>query len=630
MKRLFIYRILLLLVGATVIFASCTKDTANVRLPQRLATTQSQNLKSDAATVVGFVVAAGDGFIEKGICYNTATAPTISNNKVAYTGQNSTATFNVTLTGLNYATKYYARAYATTESGTIYGDEITFKTLSVVPKLTTAVITAITGTTATGGGNITDNGGEVVTARGICWSTKPAPTTADSKTTDDKGNGVFASNMTNLLGKTTYYVRAYATNSIGTAYGNEVSFTTLVAVPTLTTTAVTGVTAAGAVTGGNITFDGGGAVTARGVCYSTSANPVITDKITSNGTGSGAYASTITGLNVATLYHVRAYATNSAGTAYGPDVTFMTYPTVLYALGDGTTAGWNANTTVKIDQSSTPGVYSATIDLIGLKGLKFISTPGQWQPQWGQLPGGAAGKLGANLGGGTDPDAITTPATSAKYKVTVDLSNMTYKIEPLFPAELYMIGDGVGSWDWANTNLPMVPVHSHPNLFWKIVWMNATGEFKFAPQKAWVNDFGKTGDAVNGVYDKGGSNIPVPGTAGYYMVVVDLTTNKIAIAAPKVYLMGNTIGSWDTANPAGLFTADNANSVLKITKSMTANEVRLYAWHPWFTDWWQSEFIILNGKIAFRGTGGDQTRVSVTEGSHTISLNFKTGDGTIQ
>ncbi len=149
------------------------------------------------------------------------------------------------------------------------------------------------------------------------------------------------------------------------------------------------------------------------------------------------------------------------------------------------------------------------------------------------------------------------------------------------------------------------------------------GGFKFAPQRDWINDFGSTGSAVGGVFNKGGDNIPVPGTAGYYMVVVDLTANKIAIADPKVYLMGNTIGSWDTSNPAGLMTVDNANSVIKITKTLAADDVRMYAWHPWFTDWWQSEFIVLNSKIEFRGTGNDQTRVGVTAGSHTVSLNFK-------
>ena len=150
-----------------------------------------------------------------------------------------------------------------------------------------------------------------------------------------------------------------------------------------------------------------------------------------------------------------------------------------------------------------------------------------------------------------------------------------------------------------------------------------------AHEKAWGNDFGKAGSATGGIYNKGGENIPVPGIAGYYMVVVDLTTNKISIADPKVYLIGNTIGSWDTGNAAGLFTVDNANSLVTITKTLAADNLRMYAWHPWFDQWWQSEFNIFSGKIVFRGTGNDQAAVPVTAGSHKIDLNFKTGDGAV-
>jgi hypothetical protein len=534
MKRKSIYRILAILVTATILFSACTKDTADVTLDPKVTTTQSLGITSSTATVVGFVVAEGDGFNEKGVCYNTATAPTVANTKVAYTGQTKTATFNVTLTGLTFATKYYARAYATGPNGTIYGEESTFTTLPVVPTVTTADITAITSFTATGGGNVTALGGANVTARGICFGIKTSPTIADGKTTD--------------------------------------------------------------------------------------------------GTGMGAFTSSLKGLKHNTTYYVRAYATNSAGTGYGPEVTFKTaaLPDAIYALGDGTEAGWDNTKAIKISQTATPGIYEGILVLTAAKSMKFIQTLGAWQPQWGQATGQAAGILGANLGGGSDPDAVTTPATGGNYKVTVDLGAMTYKVVAAYPSALFMIGDGVGGWSWDSVDLPMIPVNSHPNLFWKIVWLEASGGFKFAPQKEWKDDFGSTGSATAGVYAKGGDNIPVPGTAGYYMVVVDLTANKIAIADPKVYLIGNTIGSWDTANAAGLFTVDNANSVVTITKTLAADELRMYAWHPWFTDWWQSEFIILDGKIAFRGTGGDQSRVAVTAGSHTVNLNFKTGAGTIQ
>jgi uncharacterized protein (TIGR02145 family) len=108
----------------------------------------------------------------------------------------------------------------------------------------------ITSTSATSGGNITNNGGTLVTHRGIVWSTSPNPTTANSSTNDGSGSGNYTSNLTALNANTTYYVRAYATNSAGTAYGNEVSF--------ITTTS-----------GGGIITNPGAGVTSDGYTYSS-------------------------------------------------------------------------------------------------------------------------------------------------------------------------------------------------------------------------------------------------------------------------------------------------------------------------------------------------------------------------
>jgi len=99
--------------------------------------------------------------------------------------------------------------------------------ISAIPTITTSSVTSIAQTTATSGGNITSDGGATVTARGICWSTSSTPTTANNLSFDGSGNGAFVSNLTGLVPNTLYYVRAYATNSAGTAYGNEISFTTL-------------------------------------------------------------------------------------------------------------------------------------------------------------------------------------------------------------------------------------------------------------------------------------------------------------------------------------------------------------------------------------------------------------------
>ena len=94
-----------------------------------------------------------------------------------------------------------------------------------VPVLTTSAVSNIIQFTATCGGNITSDGGSTVTARGVCWSTETTPTIADSKTTDGIGAGSFTSGITGLTLNTTYYVRAYATNSAGTGYGSAMSFT---------------------------------------------------------------------------------------------------------------------------------------------------------------------------------------------------------------------------------------------------------------------------------------------------------------------------------------------------------------------------------------------------------------------
>jgi len=198
-----------------------------------------------------------------------------------------------------------------------------------LPTVTTTAVTNITQTSAQSGGNVTSQGSAAVTARGVCWSTAANPTIANSKTVNGSGSGSYVSNLTALTSNTTYHVRAYATNSVGTAYGSDIAFTTLAApaLPTVTTTAVTNITQTSAQSGGNVTSQGGTVVTARGVCWGTTSNPTTTGSKTTDGSGTGVFASSITGLSPVTTYHVRAYAINSAGTAYGTDLAFTTIGT---------------------------------------------------------------------------------------------------------------------------------------------------------------------------------------------------------------------------------------------------------------------------------------------------------------
>jgi len=193
--------------------------------------------------------------------------------------------------------------------------------------LTTTAISAITTTTASSGGSISNDGGAAITARGVVWDTSTNPTIAlSTKTIDGSGTSSFSSSITGLVAATTYYVRAYATNSVGTSYGNQVVFTTsALTLPTITTTAISATTNTTASSGGNITNDGGAAVTARGVCWSTSSNPTVAlSTKTIDGSGIGSFTSSITGLTLVTTHYVRAYATNSVGTAYGNQVVFAT------------------------------------------------------------------------------------------------------------------------------------------------------------------------------------------------------------------------------------------------------------------------------------------------------------------
>lgn len=195
----------------------------------------------------------------------------------------------------------------------------------VPPVVTTAGISAITQTAATSGGNITGDGGAEVTGRGVCWNTSENPTVSNSKTSDGAGIGTFTSNLTQLTPGTKYYVRAYATNEAGTGYGSQQSFNTSeILLATVTTADITSMTQTTAVSGGNITSDGGGSITAKGVCWSTNQNPTVADSKTTDGSGTGSFTSNLTGLAAGTSYYVRAYATNGAGTAYGSQEDFTT------------------------------------------------------------------------------------------------------------------------------------------------------------------------------------------------------------------------------------------------------------------------------------------------------------------
>ena len=264
----------------------------------------------------------GTAITASGVCWSTSQVPTTSNFKTI-DGTNI-GSFVSSITGLSPGTNYYVRAYATNSSGTSYGSQLTLTTTAILPVISTSSTTAITSSTATSGGTIITNGGSTITALGICWSIEQYPTTTNTKTIDVTSISTYTSYLTGLLPGTTYYIRAYATNSVGTTYGNQVKITTIAILPSLTTTQANTITSTTAISGGVITSDGGSSVTIRGVCWSTSQNPTTTDTHTSGSGGIGSYISNLVGLTPNTTYYLRAYATNGIGTTYGNEVSFKT------------------------------------------------------------------------------------------------------------------------------------------------------------------------------------------------------------------------------------------------------------------------------------------------------------------
>ena len=204
---------------------------------------------------------------------------------------------------------------------------------------------------------ITSSGGSPVTAIGLCWSTTPNPTIADANSLA-VGNyivGTYPSYVATVVPNTLYYVRAFAINSAGTAYGNQITFNTFnPVVPTVTTTAATAITGGVASTGGNVTNDGGAFVNEKGVCWSTSPSPTIADSKSVGGNNTGTYTNIANGLVPSTTYYLRAYATNVVGTGYGNQISFTTSATLsIGSYYQGGIIGYFL-------QSGDPG-YSPTI-----------------------------------------------------------------------------------------------------------------------------------------------------------------------------------------------------------------------------------------------------------------------------
>ena len=390
--------------------------------PPTLTTDSIRDITATTANCGGNVTANGGATVTaRGVCWSTSQNPTVSNSHT--TNGSGTGNFTSNITGLNPGTTYYVRAYASNSAGTGYGEQRSFTTSDTTPTVTTNAVSNITGSTATCGGNVTSDGGATVTARGVCWSTSQNPTMSNSHTTDGSGTGSFTSSITGLTAGTTYYVRAYATNSAGTAYGEQQSFTASANPPTVTTNTVSNIEATSATCGGNVTSDGGAAVTARGVCWSTSQNPTVSNSYTTDGSGTGSFTSSISGLTAGITYYVRAYATNSAGTAYGEQRSFTTTAssspcdeseqcTFTFNLTDSFGDGWNGGS-LSVQQN---GVSVATITLSsGYTGTETVNLCNNVSTSLVWTPGYFVNEVGFSI---VDPDGNQVYSVSGMSNYT--------------------------------------------------------------------------------------------------------------------------------------------------------------------------------------------------------------------
>lgn len=287
---------------------------------------------------------------------------------------------SVTLAPQGYGRQYY-------DVGTLYvvGPEL--------PTVITGAISNITATTAQGGGEVTASGKSAVVKRGLCWSKLQYPTLSNAYSVDGSGEGTFTSSMENLEVGTTYYVRAYATNGVGTAYGEQLTFTTLGGLAAVNTAEVSNVTPTTAQCGGTVTDDGNFAVTQRGVCWSTAPDPTIANARTFDGNGLGIFVSSLTGLTPGVTYYLRAYATNQNGTVYGEQRTFTT-PDGHAAVTTAAATSITASSAICGGEVTTDGGFTVTA-----RGVCYSTTPNPTVSGPHTTDGSGTGSFVSNLTG---------------------------------------------------------------------------------------------------------------------------------------------------------------------------------------------------------------------------------------
>ena len=372
-----------------------------------------------------------------------------------------------------------------------------------LPKVSTSTVSNITKISAEGGGNVISQGNSAISARGVCYDIAPNPTLSGHFTMDGFYTGVFYSYLNQLKQHTTYYVRAYATNASGTAYGDQQTFRTLwdSGYATVSTSNPTVVSLTWFEIGGNVSDDGGFPVTESGICWNTAPSPTPGNHKIACSSGKGSFSTEVNSLEMNTLYYARAYAINATGISYGNEkqIRTVTYP-VLFV--PGSYQGWNPGdsstviTSVK-DNEKFEGYFWFPANTE----YKYTQEP-SWVTFWGDNNHDGNLQLnGANL-------SVTD---AGYYKLNVDLAALKHWF---LKTEWGVVGTATpGGWI-TDIDLAYEPTTK----LWTVTANLTAGELKFRANHGWDLNYGD--DNADGTLVEGGSNIVV-GAAGNYSIILD-------------------------------------------------------------------------------------------------------------
>lgn len=309
-------------------------------------------------------------------------------------------------------------------------------------------------------------------------------------------------------------------------------------------------------------------------------------------------------------------------------------PNGYYLLGEVNGNGWNPEEPVWFAKVAD-GIYEVTVttENEGENWYKFYggTDAGNWDGANAHVMGcdtNGDGSLFNYINWSAD---LQCPIISGKgkWKVRLDVNNWTYTINEVKP-DLFLTGS---NYDWGGKWLQLVPFNKSEEDFWTIIYLHEGEQFKFAPQAGWDDDFGYTGTTIN---DEAGANITsssdgnlVVGKAGWYLLKVQNgSTKALTVLQPNVYLIGDAVGEWNIADSHKFTVPTTEDGVFESPAFAADADLRMCVSVDGF-DWWQSEFMVFDGKIEYRGRGIDQNRVNVKAGQK-VTLNFTAGTGEIK